>query len=161
VTVAEDEQLYARLTPGTRSEDWRSAVERDADRILSTSAFRRLGSVTQVVAVNETQLFHNRLSHSLRVAQLGYRFAEMLRARSTESADNSGAEINPSVVYAAGLAHDLGHPPFGHIGEDELQRCTAGKPTPGGGEDPAVALKDAVPELDGFEGNAQTFRIIY
>ncbi len=72
---------YARLSG--RPEDYRSPGERDSDRILYSSAFRRLGGVTQVVAVHEVQLFHNRLTHSLKVAQIGKRTAKYLRTNTT------------------------------------------------------------------------------
>jgi len=93
--------------------------------------------------VGETPLFHTRLTHTLKVAQLGRRMADHLKRDPTNSSlihDIGGLE--PSAAEAAGLAHDLGHPPFGHIGEAILDRCCRKY------------------GLDGYEGNAQTFRII-
>lgn len=116
----------------SRKEDSRTFAQIDRDRILYSSAFRRLTYVTQVVSPDVGHVFHNRLTHSLQVAQVGRRIAERL-AR-PEVAD-------PDVVEAACLAHDLGHPPFGHIAEEQLQDI----------------LKAAT---DGFEGNAQSFRIV-
>jgi dGTPase len=89
------------------------------------------------------QLFHNRLTHSLKVAQIGRRIAERL-VRSLKTAKHLQAAgwIDPDVVEAACLAHDLGHPPFGHIAEQTLQE----------------SLKNF--KLDSFEGNAQSFRIV-
>jgi dGTPase len=117
--------------------DTRSPAARDRDRVLYSSSFRRLAGVTQVAAVDEKHLLHNRLTHSLKVAQLGRRIAECLRARpSMESVD----WLDPDVVEAAGLIHDLGHPPFGHVAEEKLNQLMDG--------------------YGGFEGNAQSFRII-
>src|SRR4029078_9458444 len=91
---------------------------RDYDRILYSTAFRRLGGVTQVVSASETPLFHNRLTHSLKTAQVGARSANELLARGgKKDALPRGGGIDPRVVRAACMAHDLGHPPFGHIAE--------------------------------------------
>ena len=122
--------------------DTRNPFQRDRDRILYTSAFRRLAWVTQVVSSEEGVPFHNRLSHTLEVAQIGRRLAENLKRHHHNEANELG-EIDPDVVEAAALAHDLGHPPFGHIAEEEL-------------DDLVVCA--GVP--DGFEGNAQSFRIV-
>ncbi|MFN0093202.1 MAG: deoxyguanosinetriphosphate triphosphohydrolase family protein [Dehalococcoidia bacterium] len=126
-----------RFRDGDRPDDNRSPFQRDRDRILYTTAFRRLAGVTQVAAAGETQVLHNRLTHTLEVAQIARRLAEYLIDRPPVV-----VPIEPDVVEAAALAHDLGHPPFGHEGESELDRLV----TP---MDP-----------DGFEGNAQTFRIV-
>lgn len=122
--------------------DQRTRAQRGRDRILYSLAFRRLSGVTQVVAAAEGAIFHNRLTHTLEVAQLGRRLAEKFLAENQRTADALGG-IDPEVVEAAALAHDLGHPPFGHIGEKELDR---------------LLRKHRVP--DGFEGNAQTFRVV-
>ncbi len=123
-------------------EDQRNAFERDRDRILYSEQFRRLAGVTQVVTPTEGHIFHNRLTHSLEVAQIARRLAERLRkdhgAQST-SHDN----LNADIAEAAALAHDLGHPPFGHVAEKELDRL----------------VRDNGVE-DGYEGNAQSFRIV-
>jgi dGTPase len=120
--------------------DSRSPAQKDRDRVLYTSAFRRLAQVTQVVAADTGHVFHNRLTHSLQVAQVGRRLAERLIALHASKLENSTG-LDPDVVEAACLAHDLGHPPFGHIAEEELNELA--------GED-----------IDGFEGNAQSFRIV-
>lgn len=122
--------------------DQRDAGKRDRDRILYTSALRRLASVTQVVGPSEGHIFHNRLTHTLEVAQIARRLAEKFVHDSRELAAHLGG-IDPDVVEAAALAHDLGHPPFGHIAEEELD---------------ALALDCHL--ADGFEGNAQSFRIL-
>lgn len=125
-----------------KTADNRFAFQRDRDRILYTTSFRRLARVTQVVSSDEGHVFHNRLTHSLQVAQVGRRIAEKLQ-RESQGINSSSLNIDPDVVEAACLAHDIGHPPFGHIAEREL---------------------DAIARLrglsDGFEGNAQSFRIV-
>lgn len=134
----------------------RTPAQRDGDRILYSRAFRRLGGVTQVVAVDETELFHNRLTHSLKVAQIGQRLTQSLRAKTAVERLEAAGGLDPEVVYAAALAHDLGHPPFGHIAEDELQATMAGHRD----AVDARAVDEAASLLDSFEGNAQSFRII-
>lgn len=139
----------ARQTPELRKKGPRTEGQRDRDRILYASAFRRLGGVTQVVmALDEGHAFHNRLTHSLKVAQVARRLAEKLLWDAQGSAKARGiirdaGGLDPDTVEAAALAHDLGHPPFGHIGEQELDRLTVSSGDP-----------------DGFEGNAQSFRIL-
>ena len=122
--------------------DRRNSFKIDRDRILYSSAFRRLAQVTQVVTAQEGHVFHNRLIHSLKVAQLARRLAESLLEEQPIIAEEVGG-IDPDVVEAAALAHDLGHPPFGHTVEEELDEC---------------AIKHGL--ADGFEGNAQSFRIL-
>lgn len=129
--------------------DYRTAAEHDRDRILYCSAFRRLAYVTQVTAPEAGHAFHNRLSHSLKVAQVGRRNAERLLeiARANEITGDARATVlslDPNAVEASCLAHDLGHPPFGHIAESVLNKKAV------------QYIKD-----DGvFEGNAQSFRIV-
>ena len=120
----------------------RSPAQRDRDRLLYTSAFRRLAEVTQVVAANNAHVFHNRLTHSLQVAQVGRRIAEIISRQQPDLAQRCGG-VCPDVVEAACLAHDLGHPPFGHVAERELNDLAKQFDIPGG-----------------FEGNAQSFRIV-
>lgn len=119
------------------SGDDRTPPQRDRDRILYSSSFRRLAEVTQVVAANSGYVFHNRLTHSLQVAQVGRRLAEKLQRRYGDLASHY---VCPDVVEAACLAHDLGHPPFGHVAE----HC----------------LNELAQACGGFEGNAQSFRIV-
>ncbi|HEU0014678.1 MAG TPA: dNTP triphosphohydrolase [Longimicrobium sp.] len=132
---------YDRRHEEPAKEDQRQAGQRDRDRILYTSAFRRLAGVTQVVAPLEGHIFHNRLTHTLEVAQIARRLAEKLRTDHPTLPE--AQEIDPDVAEAAAMAHDLGHPPFGHIGEQALDK---------------LARKHGAP--DGFEGNAQSFRIL-
>lgn len=120
--------------------DQRSEFERDRDRLLYSSAFHRLAGITQIVRAGEADVFHTRQQHTIKVAQVGRRLAQRLVAEQKEEAEYRG--LDPEVVEAACLAHDLGHPPFGHIGEHTL--------------DQLVREHDD----EGFEGNAQSFRII-
>jgi dGTPase len=106
--------------------------------VLYTTAFRRLSGITQVISPYTGHVFHNRLTHTLHVAQVGRRLAEKLHTRQPLLAQSF--EVSPDIVEAACLAHDLGHPPFGHLAERELDH---------------FAAKDG-----GFEGNAQSFRIV-
>ena len=136
------EHRTRRLHTDDSRPDTRFPFQRDRDRILYSSAFRRLGWITQVVSADEGQPFHNRLTHTLEVAQIGRRLAENLTNLHPEDAESLGG-IDADVVEASALAHDLGHPPFGHTVEEELDILVK-----------CAGLKD------GFEGNAQSFRIV-
>ncbi len=105
----------------------RDAFQRDRDRIVHSTAFRRLVYKTQVFLNHEGDLFRTRLTHSLEVAQLGRSIARALR-------------LNEDLVEAIALAHDLGHTPFGHAGQDALNACMA--------------------EHGGFEHNLQSLRVV-
>jgi dGTPase len=116
----------------------------DRDRIVSSPFFARLGGVTQVISPGGTGLLvHNRLTHSLKVAQVGRAIAERLLVRNADLLEKLGG-CDPDVVEAAALAHDLGHPPFGHLGERVLDQLARQR----------LRLRD------GFEGNAQSYRIV-
>jgi dGTPase len=118
----------------------------DRDRIVSSPYFARLGGVTQVISPDGSGLLvHNRLTHSLKVAQVARAIAERLVGdlRYRDLIDKLGG-CDADVVEAAALAHDLGHPPFGHLGERVL--------------DTIARQRFALP--DGFEGNAQSYRIV-
>ena len=105
----------------------RTDYQRDRDRIVHSSAFRRLVYKTQVFLNHEGDMFRTRLTHSLEVAQLGRSVARSLR-------------INEDLVEAIALAHDLGHTPFGHAGQDALNACMVGQ--------------------GGFEHNLQSLRVV-
>ncbi|MGV8803901.1 MAG: deoxyguanosinetriphosphate triphosphohydrolase [Polaromonas sp.] len=109
----------------------RSDFQRDRDRIVHSTAFRRLVYKTQVFLNHEGDLFRTRLTHSLEVAQLGRSIARTLR-------------LSEDLVEAIALAHDLGHTPFGHAGQDALNAC----------------LKAANPKSAGFEHNLQSLRVV-
>jgi dGTPase len=108
-------------------QDTRSAYQRDRDRIVHSTAFRRLVYKTQVFLNHEGDLFRTRLTHSLEVAQLARSIARALH-------------LNEDLVEAIALAHDLGHTPFGHAGQDALHDC----------------MKDH----GGFEHNLQSLRVV-
>jgi dGTPase len=129
------------LKPVVNPNDPRSMAEKDRDRLLYSSSLRRLAHITQVIAADVGHVFHNRLTHSLQVAQVGRSLAKRLRQCDSQAMLDQSEGLDPDVVEAACLAHDLGHPPFGHIAEQELDSL-------------------AGPDIDGFEGNAQSFRII-
>ena len=105
----------------------RNDFQRDRDRIVHSTAFRRLVYKTQVFLNHEGDLFRTRLTHSLEVAQLGRSIARSLG-------------LNEDLVEAVALAHDLGHTPFGHAGQDTLNAC----------------MKD----FGGFEHNLQSLRVV-
>jgi dGTPase len=144
------------------SSDHRSEFAHDRDRILYASAFRRLAGKAQVVSVEERGLYHTRLTHSLKVAQLGRRLAERLQIRylnrqRRRPPRSVALPADPDLIEAACLAHDVGHAPFGHVGEtvlleefDKLQRARM----------PRRVSEAKLRGIGGFEGNAQTFRIL-
>lgn len=124
--------------------DLRTPSERDRDRLLYCSAFRRLVGVTQVISSTDSEVAHNRLTHTLRVAQIARRLAQRLIQQTPSKLLAELGGIDPEVVESAALAHDLGHPPFGHVGEEALHEY----------------MDDVDQKLGGYEGNAQSFRIV-
>ena len=118
-------------------EPYRSAFRRDYARLVHSPAFRRLQGKTQLFPARESDFFRNRPTHSLEVAQIAKSIA--IRINSTHRYFRSHP-IDTDLVETAALAHDLGHPPFGHNGEFALNECMM--------------------SAGGFEGNAQTLRIL-
>ena len=115
-------RAFAEAPAGSRSE-----FQRDRDRVIHSTAFRRLEYKTQVFLNHEGDLFRTRLTHSIEVAQIGRTLARSL-------------QLNEDLVEAVALAHDLGHTPFGHVGQDVLNECMA--------------------DFGGFEHNLQSLRVV-
>ncbi len=121
-----DETSRGRQHPEP-SPSYRSEMQRDRDRIIHCAAFRRLEYKTQVFVNHEGDLFRTRLTHSVEVAQIGRSVARAMR-------------LNEDLTEAISLAHDLGHTPFGHSGQDALNACMR--------------------EFGGFEHNLQSLRVV-
>jgi dGTPase len=120
-------------------EDYRSEWRRDYARLIHSPSFRRLKGKTQLFPDSESDFFRNRLTHSLEVSQIAKSIAIRLNHQIREKGLGD-YEIDTDLVEFASLAHDLGHPPFGHIGE--------------------YALNEEMIDHGGFEGNAQTLRLL-
>ncbi len=119
--------------------DYRTPFQIDRDRVLHTPTFRRLQNKTQVFWSGEYDFYRTRLTHSLEVAQIGKSICHWLRTRPHGHLEPEFF-IDPDLVEAICLSHDLGHPPFGHAGERTLNHLMR--------------------EHGGFEGNAQTLRLL-
>jgi dGTPase len=126
VYAAHDERSRGRRHPEPPPQ-YRSEFQRDRDRIVHSSAFRRLAYKTQVFVNHEGDLFRTRVTHSIEVAQIGRSIARALK-------------LNETLTEAIALAHDLGHTPFGHAGQE--------------------ALNDCMREHGGFEHNLQSLRTV-
>jgi dGTPase len=124
--AANPEQTFGRVHDEQPSST-RNAFQRDRDRIIHSTAFRRLEYKTQVFVNHEGDLFRTRLTHSIEVAQLARAIARTLK-------------LHEDLTEAIALAHDLGHTPFGHAGQDALNECMR--------------------EYGGFEHNLQSLRVV-
>ena len=125
--AATDESSRGRVHQEPGPGGLRGEYQRDRDRIIHCSAFRRLEYKTQVFVNHEGDMFRTRLTHSIEVSQIGRTIARALR-------------LNEDLAEAVCLAHDLGHTPFGHAGQDALNECMRG--------------------LGGFEHNLQSLRVV-
>lgn len=124
-----------RLAEGESSlDDYRTPFRRDYARVVHSPAFRRMQFKTQLFPGHESDFIRNRLTHSIEVSQI----AKTIGLRLKKKYPN--LDVNPDVCETAGLLHDIGHPPFGHVGED--------------------CLDELMVNSGGFESNAQTLRII-
>ncbi len=132
--VDAETRVLRRVHPG----EYRSPFQMDRDRIIHSSAFRRLQSKTQVFLSGEYDFYRTRLTHSIEVAQIGRSICASLQQNEPELSVECC--IDPDLVESACLAHDIGHPPFGHAGERTLHRLMR--------------------PYGGFEGNAQTLRLL-
>jgi len=128
-----------RLSAKSDAGDFRTAFQIDRDRVLHTPTFRRLQNKTQVFWSGEYDFYRTRLTHSLEVAQIGKSICAWL-LHMDGSPLSASFHIDADLIEAICLSHDLGHPPFGHAGERTLNHLMAGH--------------------GGFEGNAQTLRLL-
>ena len=124
--AANPEQSLGRRAPEPAPQ-YRTEFQRDRDRIIHSKAFRRLEYKTQVFVNHEGDLYRTRLTHSLEVAQIARSVARSMG-------------LNEDLTEAIALAHDLGHTPFGHAGQDELNACMSA--------------------YGGFEHNLQSLRVV-
>ncbi|WP_277977019.1 dGTP triphosphohydrolase [Pantoea endophytica] len=128
-----------RGSNNTHEEEIRSEAQRDLSRLIHSSTFRRLQSKTQVLGLDESYFYRTQLTHSMEVAQIGSGLLAKLRIKYE---DKEEEQFLPDIdlMQAFCLAHDIGHPPFGHGGE--------------------AALNYFMHDYGGFEGNGQTLRIL-
>lgn len=137
-------QRYTDFLSAKDSRPARIVYQRDRARVIHSASFRRLQAKTQIFGLNESDFFRTRLTHSMEVAQIGSGLVEQLITVGTDAAGKEKDYVHwlPSMylIEAICLAHDLGHPPYGHGGE--------------------VALNYMMRHYGGFEGNAQTLRIL-
>ncbi|MFB5674286.1 deoxyguanosinetriphosphate triphosphohydrolase family protein [Paenibacillus terreus] len=159
-----------------RSDASRAAYERDYSRLIHSPTFRRLQGKSQVFGAGTGDYYRTRLTHSLEVAQIAREAARsLIRAypdAAFERADNPGLVIDSEVVECAAIAHDFGHPPFGHKGEevldgilDQLIEQRAREAADALGlpplSEPALEIhKEMRLKYEHFEGNAHNFRLI-
>lgn len=131
-----EQRRLPRTTP--RDGDHRDSFQRDKARVLHSAAFRRLQAKTQVLGVGLSDFYRTRLTHSLEAAQIGSGITAQLQSKYPEL--TAALNLDPNLIETLCLAHDIGHPPFGHGGE--------------------IALHYMMHNDGGYEGNGQTFRIV-
>ena len=129
-----DRDYFCNEANPPRKQDYRSVFHQDRDRLMFTPSFRRLQAKTQVFQAGEYDFYRTRLTHSLEVSRIAESIAIWLRVANPE------VQVDLHLLECICLAHDIGHPPFGHAGERVLNEIMAG--------------------YGGFEGNAQTLRIL-
>ncbi|TBL81296.1 deoxyguanosinetriphosphate triphosphohydrolase family protein [Paenibacillus thalictri] len=136
-------KLRLNEAPPIKSSEERNEYEKDYARLIQSPAFRRLQGKSQVFGAGSGDYYRTRLTHSLEVSQIAREIAGRIGSAYPflSKKEHPGLVINPAVVECASLAHDLGHPPFGHKGEDVLNRLLE-------------------PEGFAYEGNAQNFRLL-
>lgn len=137
--IDDNEMEKRRQEPPKRYDEVRSEYDRDEARLIHSAAFRRLQSKTQVLGLGESDFYRTRLTHSMEVAQIGRGIVQYIN-ESERFSKYKEYLPNMSLITAICLAHDIGHPPFGHGGE--------------------VALNYCMRDYGGFEGNGQTLRIL-
>lgn len=140
--ISEGDQIERHESCDKRNDyDYRTPWERDFARIIHSAAFRRLQSKTQIFGLGDSDFYRTRLTHSLEVSQISAAIVNNIKRRPDQEL-KAVQDILPdtTLISAIGLAHDLGHPPFGHGGEAALNYC--------------------MNEYGGFEGNGQTLRIL-
>ena len=130
---------FERISESNRPEDYRTPFQIDRDRLIHSSEFRRLQGKTQVFLPGENDYYRTRLTHSIEVAQIGRSICNFV-TKQHKDIFNEEYHIDQDLVESACLAHDLGNPPFGHAGERTLNRL--------------------MESYGGFEGNAQTLRLL-
>lgn len=138
LSIYEPKRDFQREAALIRNDPWRNHPSIDWARIIHSPSFRRLQGKTQVFPGHESDFFRNRLTHSLEVAQIAEGIADKINHDNKDLL--RGQLVDPRLCASAALMHDLGHPPFGHNGER--------------------ALDDMMQKYGGFEGNAQSLRII-
>lgn len=138
--MSHDPWQERRLKSDPRPDDVRTDWDKDYARLIHSAAFRRLQSKTQVLGLGESDFYRTRLTHSMEVAQIGVGIVHWLKNKHKENSEIVNALPCDALISSICLAHDIGHPPFGHGGE--------------------VALNVCMRVFGGFEGNGQTLRIL-
>ena len=146
IKLLNHQQLQERInSDASRDEDWNSnstdtAYQIDRARIIHSASFRRLQAKTQILGIGDSDFYRTRLTHSMEVAQLGFGITENLKIQYKDNQELFDLIPTQNAIESTCLAHDIGHPAFGHGGE--------------------VALNYCMTNHGGFEGNGQTLRIV-